>query len=235
MKAQGLLTKPIILILIIVAVVILTTNMNSAIGEAKLRQREAQIRNIATNTLLLLANSNECLAYQDQRKEYSNIIDIEKLNYFSQIYRNTEPMCARNFGFGWRVNIVEITKDGSEAKRWEFGSSNFSSGKVMRQGLIINSPIGIRYSDYDIRPGKLELKFVEGELEDLAGFIDKACISVSSSGREIFISSKATASEKSLCMEKKCRELLCPSDFTLNAGRYYLIAENKDGHVEIIK
>ncbi len=236
MKAQSLLTKPIILVLFIVSVIILINSMNSAIGEARLRERETLLRNVATNTILLLVNSNDCLAYQQGSVEYSNIIDVEKLDRFSQLYGNTEPMCARNFGYGWRANIIEINKEGKEAKKWGFGSSAFSFGKALRQGVIINSPVGIRYSDYDIRPGKIELKFIDGELEDLAGFIDKACTSGGhSAGKDIFISSKVAANERSLCMEKQCRELLCPTKFVLNPGRYYLIAAYKNGRVEIIK
>ena len=233
-KGQGILTKPIMIILFIVAIIILINSIFSSMNEARVREREGIMRIATSNTMLQLAGSVDCLAYKEPEKEYTNIVDVGKLDSFSQQYANIEPQCARNFDYGWRASIIEKSRDGSAVRNWSFGAAGLSSGRILVQGLIINSPIGVRYSDADIRPGIIELRFVDGELELLAGIIDKACFYKSSSAGSVSFSVDAKTSGSMLCMEKNCRQLLCPANINLGPGIYYVSASYRDGKVNVV-
>jgi len=231
-KGQSILTKPIMIVLFIVAIIILINSMFSAMNEAHERGRESILRTAASNTMLLL--SSDCLTYKGLNKEYTNVIDVSELDRFAQQYDDIEPACARSFDYGWRANVVEKDKDGINARTWSFGASDFSSERTLLQGIVINSPIGIRHSDTDIRPGVIELKFIEGELEILAGIIDKACFYNSTSASDVSLSINAKSDGNELCMGKNCRHLLCPADVNLGSGTYYISVNYRDGKISVI-
>jgi hypothetical protein len=233
-KGQGILTKPVMIIMFVVAIIILFNSIFSAMGEARVREREGIMRTAAGNTMLQLVGSVDCLAYREPEKEYTNIVDVSKLDSFSRQYANIEPPCARNFDYGWRASIVEKGRDGNAVRNWSFGAAGLSSGRTLVRGLVINSPIGVRYSDSDIRPGIIELRFVDGELELLAGIIDKACFYKSSSAADVALSADAKTSGSMLCMEKNCRQLLCATDINLGPGIYYMSASFSNGKVNVV-
>lgn len=105
------------LIAVIVLLVFLLQSLYSSQGKEKLAEKKLDIVGTATNILLILANSKDCLAYEyAQTVEKANILDVEKLDSFYRDYQEIEPDCARNHEFGWRVKVSEfgmITGDGS--------------------------------------------------------------------------------------------------------------------------
>ena len=245
LKGQSaILTKPIILVLVISVMIILIYSVYSSGGVERLKEREIDLRTTGTNTILVLANSEQCLAYRVPiiLGGYANIVDIEKLQFFAFKYKNIEPLCARNFDFGWRTKVNEIDKSGKIVNTWSFGAKSFSKSKALHQGIITNMPIAIRYSKYDIRPGKIEIEVVDGELEQLSGFVDKVCSQKSSKSTGInFVASYPVYFENSdLCMgfgnDKACKQLLCPTQMEdLKPGSYYLSGSYSNGKVNIIR
>ncbi len=234
LKGQGILTKPVMIVLFIVATLVLINSVFSAMSESRLRERESMIRTAASNSMLSL-QSIDCLGYEGPAKRYTNVLDVSKLDNFNQQYANIEPPCARNFDYGWSATVVERDRLGNDVRRWMFGAPNSSKGQILLQGVTINSPVGLWYSEADVRPGVVEVRFIEGELEKLAGLVDRSCFYQSSNAESIFLSRDARTFGNLLCMDKDCRQLLCPANIDLSKGDYYVVANYRDGRVDIVK
>jgi hypothetical protein len=180
MKGQlSYIIKPISLVLTIVLLLLLYNSISSFGAREKTAEKDLDLVADSTNILLVLANSQLCLGYKSSVTEglYANIVDVEKLNYFSQQYSSVEPQCARNFDFGWRVTVTEFKQSGdsiASENNWSFGAFNLSLAPPA-QSVSESIPIAIRYSDKLIRPGTMTIYLVNGELERIAGSLDWIC------------------------------------------------------------
>jgi len=203
------------LIVTIILLVFLLQSLYKNKGKEKVAEKNLDIIGTATNTLLILTNSEECLAYNNQKSiTKANILDINKLNLFNSDYQEIEPECARNYDFGWRVVVKEINKNNQIEKEWEFGAKEFSNEKSLNNQVEFWIPVAIRYSENDVRLAKMEIKLVDGELEKLAGFFDWSCKMgemnrMSSLSTEIMINQPVSYKNNNLCIGESCRKLLC--------------------------
>jgi len=222
MKGQiSYVIKPLTLVMIIILLIFLLQSLYSYRGREKLSEKNLDIVGTATSILLILSNSKDCLSFEDLaiNSTQSNIIDIDKLNYFSNVYSNIEPDCARNYDLGWRVNVTEINRDGKVVKNWNFGAKEFSKGKALKNKVEFWIPVAIRYSEDDIRLGRMTIELVDGELEKLAGFFDWSCKlgrlnELTSTKTEIFLNEPVSydSQRNELCVGtrfKSCRKLSC--------------------------
>lgn len=220
MKGQiSYVIKPFALVLMVIVLLALYGFLNMSEADLKRIERNNELMNTATATLLLLANSEDCLAYQvkETSSSYANIIDVQKLNEFAQKYKDIEPECARSYEFGFRVKINDI----ENSSGWEFGASNFSTGKAYRNSVEYWMPVAIRYSKKVVKPGKITIYIVDGELEKIAGFLDLSCKlgmlgQKNATTTKISLSYPLTYFNNTLCIEsnpKKCRKVLCKLDF----------------------
>jgi len=207
--------KPMTLVITIVLLVFLLQTLYTNKVRERTVEKNLDIVSTATNILLILANSEECLAYDDSLIiTKANILDIEKIESFNSNYQDIEPECARNYDFGWRVKIEQINKNNIVERKWEFGADSFSDDKLVKNQVEFWIPVAIRYSENDVRLGKMNIKLVDGELEKLAGFFDWSCKMgkmnrMSSLTTEIMISQPATYENGKLCFGQYCRKLLC--------------------------
>jgi hypothetical protein len=170
--------------MIILLLIILYTSINSSIVRERKAQQSLNLVNSATNILLMLANSRDCIAYKSPVVEglYANIVDVNKLKEFSEKYTRLEPECARSYDFGWRVSVNEIDKNDPKIikKSWSFGAFQFEdpnkdNSKGFRDSIDTSMPIAIRYSEKDVRLGDLRIFLVDGEMEKIAGTFDWVC------------------------------------------------------------
>ncbi|MBN2094654.1 MAG: hypothetical protein JW727_01270 [Candidatus Aenigmarchaeota archaeon] len=216
--------KPFTMLMMIVLLLFLLMFLNSSEVKKEKAQRDLELRSAATDVLLILANSEDCLAYQLPTGEsaYANIVDVKKLDSFSLEYQGIEPMCARNYDFGFRVEVSEIvmTDLGSRVgKTWTFGRGNFSREYYDNKMSYI-MPIAIKYSEKEVGLGRLNLTVVDGQLDRIAGFLDRACMMGKSSCKnqssaKISLDYPLSYSEGELCIglkNKDCRKLLCELD-----------------------
>ena len=211
--------KPFTLVLMVVGLLGLYSFLSgSEIGVEK-AERNNELMNTATATLLLLANSEDCLAYQvrETSSSYANIIDAKKLDEFAVKYKDIEPECARSHEFGFRVSVKEIGKSSG----WDFGAGNFSTGKAYRNKVEYWIPVAIRYSERSVKSGKISITLVDGELEKVAGFLDLSCKlgmlgQANTTTTKVSLSYPVTYIDNNLCISsnpKRCRKVLCELDF----------------------
>jgi len=192
---------------IVLLVFLLMTVRNNTIKE-KSTEKNLDLIGTATNTLLILANSKECLAYDDPvmvTKE--NVIDIEKLELFHNNFQEIEPDCARSHEFGWRATVKQFEPE----KEWNFGAKEFSTGKSMNNQVEFWIPLTIRYSEDNVKLGRMEIKIVDGELERLAGFFDWSCKMGEGNtfSIQVSVSQPVKYENGELCVGSSCRKLLC--------------------------
>jgi len=224
-KMKGQLTyvmKPLTLVSIIILLVLLLYSINTYKGRERIAEKTLDLTSMATNILLILANSEDCLAYRVPATQgaYANIVDSKKLDEFSEKYSEIEPDCARNHDFGWRVEVEEVSGESfSGGKTWSFGARDFSTGKAMRNKIEFWMPVAIRHSVSEVNVGRMSITLVDGELEKIAGFLDWSCKmgmlgKLSSSSTDVQINSPITYDRTNnyLCSgggTKNCRKLLC--------------------------
>jgi len=208
--------KPMTMIAVIILLVFLLQSLYLNRGKETQAEKKLDIVGTGTNILLILANSKDCLAYDyQQTMEKANILDAAKLDNFMNDYQGIEPECARNYDFGWRAEVKELGEPGI-AKVWNFGAGGFSSGKSLNNEVNFWIPVAIRYSENDIRLGKMDIRLVDGELEKLAGFLDWSCKMgqinrMTSSSTDIKTSYPAAynSQENKICVGESCRKLQC--------------------------
>ena len=220
MKGQlSYVMKPLTLVSIIILLVLLLYSLNSYRGRERMAEKTLDLTSFATNILLILANSEDCLAYKIPATQgaYANIVDLKKLDEFSEKYEEIEPDCARNYDFGWRVTVEEVNGESfNGGKTWSFGARDFSKGKAMKNKVEFWIPVAIRHSVNEVNVGRMSITLVDGELEKIAGFLDWSCKmgmlgKMSSSSTDVQISSPITydRSNNYLCSGNACRKLLC--------------------------
>ncbi len=216
MKGQtGYIMKPMMLIAVIVLLIVLLQSIYSSRGKERMAQKSLDLVGTGTNILLILSNSEMCLAHRSSvtDKVQGNVLDVQKLNDFQLLWQNREPECARNYDFGWRVRVEQIGEGGVE-REWKFGTKEFSTGEILNNEIEFWIPVSIKYSEDNVKLGKMHIRLVDGELEKLAGFFDWSCRMgelnrASSMITNLKISKPVTYKEGRLCMDGSCRELIC--------------------------
>jgi len=240
MKGQlSYIIKPLSLVMTIVLLLLLYNSISSFGASQKTVQKTLDLNSDATNALLVLANSEDCLAFHSQITQglYANIVDIDKLNDFSARYSDTEPECARNFDFGWRVTVTEYKRvEGAltTGSNWTFGARDFSHDSALIGTADFSVPIAIRHSDKLTRPGVMQIHLVNGELERISGLLDWACHLFQSNSITRFSTPISTsygisynAATNELCSMSKvpaCRTMWCQLNFTsIKSGGSYVL------------
>lgn len=181
MKGQlSYIIKPLSLVITIILLLLLYNSISSFSTREKVAEQSLNLVADATNILLVLSNSPQCLAYETTNTPglYANIVDVNKLNYFSQNYVNAEPECARNYDYGWRVTVQEYKQENGATvfgKNWTFGAASFSQDSAFQNSLDFSIPIAIHYSGKLTRPALMKIHLVQGELEKISGFLDMTC------------------------------------------------------------
>jgi len=224
--------------MVIILLVFLYQSLNTYVGRERASQRTLNLAADATNILLILANSADCMAYKSPitKGTYANIVDVNKLEEFARDYSDIEPECARNYEFGWRVTVKEIIKEDSKTSfgnEWSFGAANFSTGNAFKNKIEFWLPVAVRYSQKIVRPARMEIDLVDGELETIAGALDWTCqmgkmgrMEKSSAGVYTSIGMSYDKENNSLCLNTKiitCRKLLCEMEFEgLSPGEHML-------------
>lgn len=256
MKGQlSYIIKPMSLLMIILLLVFLYMSINSATSNEKKTQKNLDLVNSATNTLLILANSRDCVAYKSSITDglYANVVDVEKLKEFSEKYAKVEPECARSYDFGWRVKINEIDRDNPEnfVETWSFGAYQFEdpnkdNKKGFRNSIEVSMPVAIRYSEKDVRTGNMRILIVDGEMEKIAGTLDWTCEMMkmkrlNSLSVSILTSYglKYNKTSNLLCSDAKtavCKVMSCPINFVKNMnspGEYSLSIKYDNGELVV--
>lgn len=217
MKGQiSYIMKPFTLIAVIVLLVFLLQSLYTNRGRERIAQKNLDMISAATNILLILSNSEDCVAYKspNTQKTQANMLDVKRLDEFASKYQDREPECARNYDFGWQVKIEQLNKDKEVEREWVFGASGFSKGKSLENEVQFWVPVAIRYDSQNIKVGKMILRLVSGDLEKFAGFFDMACKmgqlnEKTGLEKKIRVSGPVTYSGKRICMGNECRELSC--------------------------
>ncbi len=88
---------------------------------------EQRLNNKAINTLEVLSGSKSCLAYDEIGRVSGSegelathrILDKKKLDEFKSKYSNIEPSCARDYSFGYKVDI-ETSQELDKLKNYVF-------------------------------------------------------------------------------------------------------------------
>jgi len=253
MKGQlSYIIKPVSLVVTIVLLLLLYNSISSFGSKEKIAQQDLDTTAASTNTLLVLANSPLCLAYESpaSQGQYGNIVDASKLDYFNSNFSSREPNCARSFQYGWRVTVKEISLQNGVtifSRNWSFGAANFSLDTGINSNVPdFSMPIAIHYSDRLTRPGLMYIHLVSGELEKIAGIIDYSCnlhlqgrlnkTTVQLSTTFPLIFDKNT---NSLCQVSKtnaCRITDCSLDFNgYKSPGNYLMKISFNGNTEVIQ
>jgi len=246
---MSFMMKPFTMVMLIVMLLFLTVYLNSNETKKQEVKRDLEMRSSATDILLLIANSEDCLAYQlpNGASAYANIIDVNKLQKFSEDYQGIEPMCARNYDFGFKVEVNEIvlgTKGARDGKTWSFGMQNFTKG-YYDNAVSYTIPVALKYSEKQVGVGRIKLTVIDGELEKIAGFLDRACMmgltgGLNQSSAKVQISYPLSYIESQLCIgmkNKDCRKTLCQLEIEelKSAGNYRLTASFELPNKLIIK
>lgn len=252
MKAQtSFLIKGIFLITILVLIFVFANQVISAnLAHAQLSS-EIRMFEKAITISQILTTSPFCLAYEEKNElwHYSStvtqkVLDIDKIEKFSVKYEEIEPECAKSYDYGYEVLIeyfasevdTGINNFKEEGKAWRFGSKNFSKGSALRKFLEISFPVSIRVNSSFLQPGRLKLKFVDGELEEIAGMINKVCDTKTSLKQKIFTSYTLFSDGNKICQqvynEMICRKAYCKVNMEkLYPGSYNVLIENIGGEV----
>jgi len=243
--------KPISLVMTIVLLLILYNSIQSFGTRERQAQQGLDLASDATNILLVLANSEDCLAYRSAVSQgiYANIVDVKKLDDFASRYASEEPECARSLDFGWRVTVMEFKlSEGKtiEGRNWSFGASQFSRGAAFRNSLDFSIPIAVRYSDKLTRAGKMQIHLVDGELEKISGVLDLYCqffknnrLIRGSATIKTSYPLKYNADTGQLCSVSKpesCRKLWCPMSFEeIKTGGEYILKMSYVNGIMVVK
>lgn len=232
--------KPFALLMMMVMLIFLFVYLNNNEAKQAETERGLELMTAATNTLLLLANSEDCLAFQlpTTSSAYANIVDVGKLEEFSDVYKGIEPECARDYEHGYRVVVTEttLTDEGAvEGNSWSFGLENYSKDYYADK-VVYTIPVALKYSESNVGLGKMELTLIAGELNEIAGFFDHACL-LGQLGREDGIASAVlrtsypiTLENGQLCIglkNKDCRTPMCELEFEgfESSGEYIVSVE----------
>ncbi|MBI4173403.1 MAG: hypothetical protein HY519_01660, partial [Candidatus Aenigmarchaeota archaeon] len=103
-------SRPIILVLTVAILIFLLSAVWQQQTEEKQLSLKIELDSKATSILDLLASSEDCLALKDSEAgaAYGYLVGSSRLDQFAARYADTEPECARNFQYGYRVTVKEL-------------------------------------------------------------------------------------------------------------------------------
>ncbi|MFH1433015.1 MAG: hypothetical protein ABIG84_07410 [archaeon] len=221
-KGQYYIVKPIALVMTLIVIFMLIYSLQNYKYDAYNDALTIDTIIDTKDTLSILANSIDCLAYESKDPKdkgiYGSIVSTEKLDEFNRTYQKVEPECARNYMSGWHAEVIDLTS----GEAWTFGTTEYSkkmANEVLDQRRVSTIPIAIRHSDKEINPGNIKITTFAGDLERVAGFIDYTCMTgrrgyaTYSDSKTFHINHPILLENNTLCLvlgkEKMCRELYC--------------------------
>lgn len=210
-KGQSILAKPIVLVMIIALLSFLIFFMLQQGGGLEKRSSRLDLLSTTSDTLSLLVHSPQCLAYQpEEGGAYGSTISAGKLEEFETNYSNREPLCARNFLYGWQAQVKDLSTD----RTWQFGAQEFSKQGALKNSETRQMSVSLRYSPNRVNPGRVRLKMVNGELERIGEKLNYLCASGAAQGKVSFYNSyPLEVKTDRVCMKftsnQSCRPLLC--------------------------
>jgi len=89
--------------LIFVFIVYYFSGYQKSVAEEK---ASSEFKNEVLNLAQKLISSEECLSYKNEKGS----IDINKLEYFSSMYKEVEPECAKEINFDYTITVVQQPK-----------------------------------------------------------------------------------------------------------------------------
>ena len=266
-KGMSLLVKGIYIIMAIVLISIFINRIFSLNAASAEETRSMELRSSAMNDLSMLDGNEKCLALKEKGKiedvtvdlSLHNVIDVEKLNDFSTTFSDTEPICARDYKFGYRVRVETLpinisseefrNKTPSEKIKvdipsmiWEFGSSDFSKDNALKKKLATSISINVYFNESTILPGRMAITIVDGEMEKFLNAIEQACSTGKSIQFSMFFSYPTYLEKNSICMDflsgKNCQRIGCeiPVSFAgiKNPGNYKIDVQPSQNLIKVI-
>ncbi len=258
-KGDSFFIKSVYLILLILALSFFINRLIS-INVANIEIDESSKFQEAPKKIYNLLINDICLGYKENAKidrYYANItshkvLDKNKLDQFSEIYSSTEPECAIDNEYGYRVEVStlpfyfesypnDITRETviSETSEdyWSFGQEVFSEDKAFEEEITLSMPVVIFYSNDYFVPGKMNIIVSKGEIEKLSSFIDMACLTLGENYVDIYIHYPVRVFRQDnsnyLCMRfpsgEKCQKLLCNKEIEfpyIDIQGYYTLRSN---------
>ncbi len=105
--------KSVYLILVLILISFFTFQYVSTTRKYSELNEKVDLRIVAENILDQLAGYDSCLAYKEEIKpgdqkinEISHrVLDIDKIQEFTDKYKYSEPNCARNFNYGYYITV----------------------------------------------------------------------------------------------------------------------------------
>ena len=143
-------------------------------------------------------------------------------------YRCQQLQLLHNLGYLVSENIFTA----ESTFFWEFGSSASSVGPAKRQEILLKIPVAIYYNESKVKPGEIELRVFDGELEKLRGAVERVCMENITEVMEIGITYPVSVLNRTLCQSGACKPLLCGKNVSLNlnAGfRIIKVSSNETG------
>jgi len=116
MSQSSFFIKGVYLILILIVIAFVINQITSLHVSSTEQQKDIELIEKSNNILETLAGNNNCLAYEEPASiegkhvelATHRVIDINKLNEFSQKYSDVEPDCAKDFTYGYRVEVETL-------------------------------------------------------------------------------------------------------------------------------
>lgn len=258
--------KGIYIVIVIVLISIFLNRIFSFNVLSTEETKDLEMRSTAMNDLLVLAGNENCLAFKEKINldnipvdlSLHNIIDVIKLENFIVNFSSTEPTCAKDYKFGYRVKVETLPINISSEKfkttpkeelnvnipamAWEFGSFNFSKDNSLKKKLTMSIPVNVYFDESKILPARMTIMIVDGEMETFINFIEKACSTGKPSQQSMFFSYSTYNEGNSICMDfpsgKSCQKLSCnlPLEFSgiKNPGNYKINVQPSQNSIKVI-
>lgn len=128
-KAATFLMKSLYLVLVLIIIAIFLNQIVSLNARNVEQTKKIDVSSTATNILETLAGSEDCLAYREigslegktLNLSLHRVLDIKKLRSFTDRFFDLQPTCAKDFKFGYRVNVETAPVDISSLRITRFG------------------------------------------------------------------------------------------------------------------
>jgi len=116
MSESSFFIKGIYLILILIIIAFVINQITSLHLSSTEQQKDIELIEKSNNILETLAGNKNCLAYEEPGRvegkyvelAIHRVIDKDKLDYFSDNYFDVEPDCAKDFTYGYRVEVETL-------------------------------------------------------------------------------------------------------------------------------
>jgi len=249
---SSFLIKGFYLILILVAITLVTRQIFSVNYLRSQEKRNLELYDKAVSIMETLAASENCLGYEEIASVEGNVkklakhrvLDKKKLDEFQSLYSDVEPNCARDFRYGYTVDVETLTTFSDDIHRWRFGTKEFSKKNALRRQNSISLPVVIRFNPSLFIPGTMRITVTDGELEELSGAIDLSCASGKDISRRIFFHYPVTYSDvdKQICLNYPdkstvCRKLSCQKSVEFSGvrspGSYLITLNHHEGVLRV--